>query len=612
MGDKEGEVPPVKQPNVAATTCIPNPITAAITNAMERESRAIDNGGSIGDGDLRGRHAQVVLGGPRKARSRSRGEGEGRSSDSSGRRETHDATPMEWNRQNVRGAETETETVASHSERPKTSGGSSGGSDGLGAAREGFIGGSRSSSGRGGGRSRRESDGGGRYGGGDREGGGGPVVAAEGDSGYFTSLLHLADAGVRLEQRRHAHGGRGGTGEVIKAGDVVVKTVAGTKHSFQSPDATAVATASEGEQQISAADRAAAALPPTPSASAVPVGFPGDVSDDVGQAQKRRGRGPNRVRETDEEREAKRLKRVQANRESARLTIQRKHEQYDDLNGKSGELERGNQALRCEMTAAYNHMQALAVENARLRDEIRAAAAEKGLMVPDMEEGIMAAAAAAAAAVAAVVGSGGALLLDISAPGQQQQQGNQQGKRGAGGRGCELQGAPQPFHCHPQPPPGHPTTASATTTPGRGPGSFTHMSVSPHAYGKAVAAPTQHLCDAVPPPVSFEALPQPGGARMPSGGSSATPRAAAPDGGPGDLGSSPRAIAAGGQMLLTVVPVSSATAAAAAAAGAGRAAAAVARQQRSQHRISRRLKEPKDPGPGATTAVDGVGARSTC
>jgi hypothetical protein len=40
------------------------------------------------------------------------------------------------------------------------------------------------------------------------------------------------------------------------------------------------------------------------------------------------------------------------------------------------------------------------VENARLRDEIRAAAAEKGLMVPDMEEGIMAAAAAAAAAVA--------------------------------------------------------------------------------------------------------------------------------------------------------------------------------------------------------------------
>ena len=115
-------------------------------------------------------------------------------------------------------------------------------------------------------------------------------------------------------------------------------------------------------------------------------------------AGKRRGRGPNKVQETEEEREAKRLRRVQANRESARQTIRRKHEMYDDLSGRAGELEKTNKCLREEVATLFGEMRALAATNASLRDDIKTAARAKGIPEPDVGDGAAAKEAAAATA----------------------------------------------------------------------------------------------------------------------------------------------------------------------------------------------------------------------
>ena len=104
------------------------------------------------------------------------------------------------------------------------------------------------------------------------------------------------------------------------------------------------------------------------------------------------------MQETEEEREAKRLRRVQANRESARQTIRRKHEMYDDLSGRAGELEKTNKCLREEVATLFGEMRALAATNASLRDDIKTAARAKRVPEPDVGDGAAAKEAAAATA----------------------------------------------------------------------------------------------------------------------------------------------------------------------------------------------------------------------
>ena len=147
----------------------------------------------------------------------------------------------------------------------------------------------------------------------------------------FESLLQLADAGVHLEKRGRKRGKSAGT----KGGK------AGSKK--------------------------------------------GQADGGKGQVKKR-GRGPNKVQESEEEREAKRLRRVQANRESARQTIRRKHELYDDLSGRAKVLEETNKTLRDQVHALYDEMKTLASKNTDLRNDIKVIAEEKGVPVPELSE----------------------------------------------------------------------------------------------------------------------------------------------------------------------------------------------------------------------------------
>ena len=167
----------------------------------------------------------------------------------------------------------------------------------------------------------------------------------------FESLLQLADAGVQLEKRRSG------------------------------------AAAAAARRRARAEAETARAKKNVPSKRAAPPTLAG----------KRRGRGPNKVQETEEEREAKRLRRVQANRESARQTIRRKHEMYDDLSGRAGALEKTNKSLREEVATLFGEMRALAATNASLRDDIKTAARAKGVPEPDVGDGAAAKEAAAAA-----------------------------------------------------------------------------------------------------------------------------------------------------------------------------------------------------------------------
>ena len=92
------------------------------------------------------------------------------------------------------------------------------------------------------------------------------------------------------------------------------------------------------------------------------------------------------MQESEEEREAKRLRRVQANRESARQTIRRKHELYDDLSGRAKVLEETNKTLRDQVHALYDEMKSLASKNTDLRNDIKVIAEEKGMPVPELSE----------------------------------------------------------------------------------------------------------------------------------------------------------------------------------------------------------------------------------
>ena len=201
--------------------------------------------------------------------------------------------------------------------------------------------------------------------------------SADPDSVGFTSLLQLADAGVQLEKR---------TGKGVKKTHAERKLVDTRKASAGSAKGAKKGGANASRRG-------------------------GD--DDAPRGGKKRGRGPNKVQETEEEREAKRQRRVQANRESARQTIRRKHEQYDDLNGRASALEASNAALREEMATLFGEMRALAATNVDLRERVVAAAKKKGVPVPDIGDG--AAAAAAAAATAPVVAAAPARSTHVAA-----------------------------------------------------------------------------------------------------------------------------------------------------------------------------------------------------
>lgn len=359
------------------------------TRAAVTTEESGDGEDSAGDRDLIGGLDNVVV--ARKARSGSRGSGgrvevgddagmsNGGSRRSAGAGGKGGAPPMQWGRQKMRGAD----PGAWHSIKSRTSGGGEGSGE--------------------------RSDGA-------KPSGKAAALKAQpaGESVGFTSLLQLADAGVQLEKRNHKRGingvkrfnaekeGRGkkaaktakegkgpvnqsstgsgkGKNKSDRSSDKKASGGGGAKANTKTPQSATAPAAAAGRAQQNGAPRA---------------GTNGAMGGAV--PQKKRGRGPNRVQETEEEREAKRLRRVQANRESARLTIRRKHELYDDLTGKANDLEKSNQELRDELTAAYHRMLDLAVKNAGFRDEIRATAAEKGVLIPDMEEGMASTTAATA------------------------------------------------------------------------------------------------------------------------------------------------------------------------------------------------------------------------
>ena len=196
--------------------------------------------------------------------------------------------------------------------------------------------------------------------------------SADPDSVGFTSLLQLADAGVQLEKRTRAP-----SGSVPGAFDARGEKARAERKRVDGKKAAANGAKKGGKKG---------------------GGDDGALSSRGG---KKRGRGPNKVQETEEEREAKRQRRVQANRESARQTIRRKHEQYDDLNGRANALEASNAALREEMATLFGEMRALAATNVRLRERVVDTAKRNGVPVPDIGDG--GAAAAAVAATAPVV-----------------------------------------------------------------------------------------------------------------------------------------------------------------------------------------------------------------
>ena len=78
------------------------------------------------------------------------------------------------------------------------------------------------------------------------------------------------------------------------------------------------------------------------------------------------------------------MRRVQANRESARQTIRRKHEIFDDLSGRAKVLEETNKTLRDQVNALYDEMKSLASKNTDLRNDIKVIAEEKGMPVPEL------------------------------------------------------------------------------------------------------------------------------------------------------------------------------------------------------------------------------------
>ena len=102
------------------------------------------------------------------------------------------------------------------------------------------------------------------------------------------------------------------------------------------------------------------------------------------RGEKSGGRAANKVQESEEEREAKRLRRVQANRESARQHDRRKQEIFDDLSGRAKVLEETNETLRDQVNALYDEMKSLASKNTDLRNDIKVIAEEKGIPVPEL------------------------------------------------------------------------------------------------------------------------------------------------------------------------------------------------------------------------------------
>ena len=111
-------------------------------------------------------------------------------------------------------------------------------------------------------------------------------------------------------------------------------------------------------------------------------GKKGQVDGGKGQVKKR-GRGPNKVQESEEERELSGCV-VCRPTGSARQTIRRKHEIFDDLSGRAKVLEETNQTLRDQVNALYDEMKSLASKNTDLRNDIKVIAEEKGMPVPEL------------------------------------------------------------------------------------------------------------------------------------------------------------------------------------------------------------------------------------
>jgi len=92
--------------------------------------------------------------------------------------------------------------------------------------------------------------------------------------------------------------------------------------------------------------------------------------------------------DTDEEREAKRLRRVQANRESARNTIRRKKAQYEQLSKRAAQLDAENAEMkkqREELLATFQKLQAETAALMQERDQLAMARRAKGLPPVELE-----------------------------------------------------------------------------------------------------------------------------------------------------------------------------------------------------------------------------------
>lgn len=92
--------------------------------------------------------------------------------------------------------------------------------------------------------------------------------------------------------------------------------------------------------------------------------------------------------DTDEEREAKRLRRVQANRESARNTIRRKKAQYEQLSMRAAQLDAENAEMKQQREELLTTFQKLQAETAALvmeRDRLAMARRAKGLPPVELE-----------------------------------------------------------------------------------------------------------------------------------------------------------------------------------------------------------------------------------
>ena len=204
-----------------------------------------------------------------------------------------------------------------------------------------------------------------------------PSAAITGDSVGFTSLLTLADAGVQLERRSAQKQRRS---DKIAASKSNAAAAAAAAAAETAANGFVAQSGTKGSNIATAASRGAAS-----GAAPSSAGAPGSsvVAENPG---KKRGRGPNKKEESEEDLEAKRRKRVQANRESARETIRRKHEKYDELSAREEELTGENETLRGDVAEALRRARALAAENDALREKVRAAAAEKGVACPAFGE----------------------------------------------------------------------------------------------------------------------------------------------------------------------------------------------------------------------------------